>query len=250
MAQESLCVHLCAGNVAPACQAAQMSVCLLPSRSGAVRHHQRCGGDPHHGGVLKAHLQGDFLCLVHIVVILIINCLTCKLVVTQSAAQDELYDPYIGQLTKLGLLASAIHQAIFTIFSTLPFAVGQACMLLSLTNHPTVAGCSAAPANCQGFLTGTDLDCKVSGRPQKHVWIRGLFACMQVQDVGLIFLSAMATSIAVLCEQKGYSREEALGTSLITLAISTFLVGFFIILLGEAARGFLFRSLPVSCLAI
>lgn len=65
--------------------------------------------------------------------------------------------------------------------------------------------------------------------------IRAISVCMQVQDVGLIFLSAMATSIAVLCEQQGYSREEALGTSLITLAISTFLVGFFIVLLGEAA---------------
>lgn len=39
--------------------------------------------------------------------------------------QDELYTPYLGQLAKLAFLASAVHQAIFTIFSTLPFAVGQ-----------------------------------------------------------------------------------------------------------------------------
>lgn len=39
--------------------------------------------------------------------------------------QDELYTPYLGQLAKLAFLASAVHQAIFTMFSTLPFAVGQ-----------------------------------------------------------------------------------------------------------------------------
>ena len=54
---------------------------------------------------------------------------------------------------------------------------------------------------------------------------------MQVQDVGLIFLSAMASSIALLCEQDGYEPREALGTSLLTLAISTFIVG--ILIVGE-----------------
>ena len=43
--------------------------------------------------------------------------------------QDELYTPYLGQLAKLAFLASAMHQAIFTIFSTLPFAVGQVCLV-------------------------------------------------------------------------------------------------------------------------
>jgi hypothetical protein len=39
--------------------------------------------------------------------------------------QDDLYTPFLGQLAKLAFLASAVHQTIFTIFSTLPFAVGQ-----------------------------------------------------------------------------------------------------------------------------
>jgi SulP family sulfate permease len=60
-------------------------------------------------------------------------------------------------------------------------------------------------------------------------------AYVQVQDVGLIFLSSMASSIAVLCEQQGYAPEEALGTSLINGAIATFLVGLLIILLGACA---------------
>jgi SulP family sulfate permease len=39
--------------------------------------------------------------------------------------QDDLYAPYLGQLSKLAFLASAIHQTVFTLLSTLPFAVGQ-----------------------------------------------------------------------------------------------------------------------------
>ena len=39
----------------------------------------------------------------------------------------------------------------------------------------------------------------------------------QVQDVGLIFLSAMATSIAHLSTAEGFSAQEALGTTLVTL---------------------------------
>lgn len=51
--------------------------------------------------------------------------------------------------------------------------------------------------------------------------------------MGLIFLSAMATSIAKLCEENGYDPNEALGTSLLTLAISTFIVGLLIVLVGK-----------------
>eukprot|EP00884_Botryococcus_braunii_P017697 jgi/Botrbrau1/4610/Bobra.60_2s0095.1 len=70
--------------------------------------------------------------------------------------QDKLYAPYLGQLAKMAFLASGVHQLVFTLCSTLPFAVGQ------------------------------------------------------VQDVGLIFLSAMATSIASTCIEQGYEDHEAL----------------------------------------
>lgn len=58
------------------------------------------------------------------------GCKSAKMMCSQPAnvtilLQDELYTPYLGQLAKLAFLASAVHQAIFTIFSTLPFAVGQ-----------------------------------------------------------------------------------------------------------------------------
>ena len=60
--------------------------------------------------------------------------------------------------------------------------------------------------------------------------------CAQVQDVGLIFLSAMASSIATLCKEDGYAPQEALGTSLLTLAIATFIVGILIVLVGTPTR--------------
>ncbi len=56
-----------------------------------------------------------------------------------------------------------------------------------------------------------------------------------MQDVGLIFLSAMATSIAGMSAAAGRSAEEALGTTLVTLVIATFLVGSLIVLVGAPA---------------
>lgn len=55
----------------------------------------------------------------------------------------------------------------------------------------------------------------------------------QVQDVGLIFLSAMASSIASGGLKKHDSPEDIMGTTLLTLTISTFLVGLLIIIVGE-----------------
>jgi SulP family sulfate permease len=59
----------------------------------------------------------------------------------------------------------------------------------------------------------------------------------QVQDVGLIFLSAMATSIAVACQRDGYTPAEALGTSLLTMAASTALVGLVLLAVGARCGG-------------
>lgn len=39
--------------------------------------------------------------------------------------KDELFTPWLGQLAKLAFLGSSVHQLVFTIVSTLPFAVGQ-----------------------------------------------------------------------------------------------------------------------------
>ena len=50
--------------------------------------------------------------------------------------------------------------------------------------------------------------------------------------MSLIFQSAMATSIAAMCAAAGYQPEEALGTTLVTLVIATFVAGVLIMLVG------------------
>lgn len=101
----------------------------------------------------------------------------CAQVVT--ALQDHFFQPVLGQMVKLVFLSSGVHQLIFSVRSTLPFAVGQ------------------------------------------------------VQDVGLIFLSAMATSIVEACSKAGKDSATTLGTVLLTLLLTTFLVGVLIILTGD-----------------
>lgn len=58
------------------------------------------------------------------------------------------------------------------------------------------------------------------------------FAVGQVQDVGLIFMSAMATSIAGTALAAGQSVQVALGTSLLTMTVSTVIVGLATLLVG------------------
>lgn len=57
----------------------------------------------------------------------------------------------------------------------------------------------------------------------------------QVQDVGLIFLSAMATSIAGICLEAGRDAATALGTSLLTMSVATFFTGAMTLLVGALA---------------
>ena len=54
---------------------------------------------------------------------------------------------------------------------------------------------------------------------------------------GIIFLSAMGSSIATLCLDAGKDAEVALGTALLTMTVSTFLVGLGTLLVGEDAPG-------------
>ena len=68
-------------------------------------------------------------------------------------------------------------------------------------------------------------------------------SCAQVQDVGLIFLSAMASSVAVECQHAGASPEATLGTALVTLTASTFLVGSAVTLVGARASTLRTQSL-------
>lgn len=97
--------------------------------------------------------------------------------------QAPFFGPYIGQLVKLVCLSSALHQLIFSLFSTMPFAMGQ------------------------------------------------------VQDVGLIFMSAIASNVARGCAAEGVPADETLATVLVTLTLSTAIVGLLIIATGTWMRG-------------
>lgn len=106
---------------------------------------------------------------------------TPELIAASILMQDHFFQPVLGQMVKLVFLSSGVHQIIFSIKSTLPFAVGQ------------------------------------------------------VQDVGLIFLSAMATSVVEASRKAGKDNDVTLGTVLVTLLLTTFLVGVLIILTGTCA---------------
>ena len=93
--------------------------------------------------------------------------------------QRHFFQPILGQMVKLVFLSSGVQQIIFSLRSTLPYAVGQ------------------------------------------------------VQDVGLIFLSAMATNVVDVCHKAGKDSDTTLGSVLLTLLLTTLLVGVLIILVGE-----------------
>lgn len=54
-----------------------------------------------------------------------------------------------------------------------------------------------------------------------------------LQDVGLIFLSAMATGVAEIGQSKGMEDAEIVGTAMLTLTVATTLVGILTWLVGE-----------------
>jgi SulP family sulfate permease len=96
-----------------------------------------------------------------------------------TTLQDPTFKPLLGQLARISFFSAAMHQLVFTLFSTLPFAVGQP------------------------------------------------------QDVGLIFLSSMATGVAEIGREEGLDDKAVVGTALLTLTVATFVVGVMTLLVGE-----------------
>ena len=108
---------------------------------------------------------------------------------------DGFYSPHLPGLTKLVLAAGTIHQLCFTMRSSLPFAIGQ----VGLWLH---AGCS----------------CVLPEQPSL------IFRALQVQDAGLIFLSAMASHIAAQLKEE-VPDDEVLSACVCTLALGTSMLG-------------------------
>ena len=109
-------------------------------------------------------------------------CVPCLYGYASVIFSHEVYQPHINALSKLVILSSVVHQFCFTIFSSLPFSIGQ------------------------------------------------------VQDAGLIFLSAMSHQIATEILKDGNSEEivaEVLSTTIVLLGLSTALLGVVLILGGK-----------------
>lgn len=105
--------------------------------------------------------------------------------------QHPAYQPYIDLLCKFFFASSALHQAVFNVYSTLPFAMGQ------------------------------------------------------VQDVGIIFMSGMATSIADIAAEDGKSVETALGSALLTMTLSTVIVGMGTLLVAKKSLAGFVQYIPL-----
>lgn len=69
--------------------------------------------------------------------------------------------------------------------------------------------------------------------------------------MGLIFLSAMASSIASACAREGLDAAAALGTALLTMAACTMLTGLGLVAVGErrhAAGSYGLGGMPVHAI--
>mmetsp|Transcript_15625 Transcript_15625/g.43700 ORF Transcript_15625/g.43700 Transcript_15625/m.43700 type:complete len:952 (-) Transcript_15625:452-3307(-) len=67
----------------------------------------------------------------------------------------------------------------------------------------------------------------------------------QVQDVGLIFLSAMTSSIVLYGEENDLPFEETLSTALLTITVSTTIVGVLIVMIAKFRVASLVQYVPV-----
>jgi MFS superfamily sulfate permease-like transporter/CRP-like cAMP-binding protein len=103
---------------------------------------------------------------------------------------DPFFSDYTPSLCKLVLLSSAVHQIMFSIQSSLPFAIGQ------------------------------------------------------VQDAGLLFLHSIATSIVKAGQEQKWSNEDILATVLVTLSLSTSLLGVALMIIGKLKLASLVSYLP------
>ena len=103
----------------------------------------------------------------------------------------DVFQPHISALSKLVILSSVVHQFCFSIFSSLPFSIGQ------------------------------------------------------VQDAGLIFLSAMSNRIANSIINEGGTDEEVLSTTIVLLGLSTTCLGAVLIVAGRLKVADMVAYLPL-----
>lgn len=105
------------------------------------------------------------------------------------------YAPHLAALAKLAFLSSGLHQAVFTLLSSLPYAVGQ------------------------------------------------------VQDVGLLLLSAMTADIAERARVEQAPAAAAVATALVTLAAATAFTGAALLAMARAKAAGYVQNVPLPVVA-
>ncbi|KAL7522385.1 hypothetical protein ACHAWX_007050 [Stephanocyclus meneghinianus] len=125
-----------------------------------------------------------------------IMCLPCLYGYASVIFGHAIFQPHINALSKLVIFSSVIHQCCFTLFSSLPFSIGQ------------------------------------------------------VQDAGLIFLSAMSNKIASrILEESGEDTEDVaevvLSTTIVLLGLATASLGAVLILMGKFRLADVVAYLPL-----
>ena len=140
------------------------------------------------------------------------------------------FAPVAGALSKAVVLSSAVHQAVFTCRSTLPFA-----------RRPRGRGLSD-----RGDAAAAPRSLAAAPRPPRPIarGAKGPFlrqAIGQVQDAGLIFLSKMATIVATRLGDDAATADVA-ATALAGLCGGTCLLGFVLVGVGRARLTWLVSS--------
>lgn len=125
-----------------------------------------------------------------------IMCLPCLYGYASVIFGHAIFQQHINALSKLVIFSSVVHQSCFTLFSSLPFSIGQ------------------------------------------------------VQDAGLIFLSAMSNKIATkILEESGGDMdsvaEEVLSTTIVLLGLATASLGGVLILMGKFRLADVVAYLPL-----
>ncbi len=175
--------------------------------------------------------------LVYYVIYAFVNsimCVPCLYGYTAVIFAHDVFQPHINALSKLVILSSVVHQACFTAFSTLPFAIGQV-------------------QDAGEYRARYIVDASCIVRPLK-IGIRSLCTHLSALSLfadgsqphnssmkGLIFLSAMSHGIATKMISDAGGRHkvddllaaEIVSTTVILLGLSTASLGVVLILAGK-----------------
>jgi SulP family sulfate permease len=169
-----------------------------------------------------------------------IMCVPCLYGYAAVIFAHDVFQPHINALSKLVILSSVVHQICFSAFSTLPFAIGQVQDAGELRYVRRAASAFVLYYSaCVSLCSPSSL---TNSKPP-------------LNDIGLIFQSAMSHSIAttIISDAGGHKYidddlvAEIVSTTVVMLGLSTAFLGAVLILAGKFrfANAVAFLPLPV-----